>query len=104
MNQLLIVFHKIRVVEQNLRMLDGIVEVLNQPGHPCCIVMDLYLVLGTYRSHTVGRFNAFFCISFIINIISVDFDGQKIAQCQIIVHLQVFGIILQNLIIDDVGI
>ena len=79
MRQLHIVFHKVGVVEQNLRMLDGVVEVLNQPRHARCQVVHLYFVLGAHRRHAVGCLYAFSCISFIINNKTIDFNGEKIA-------------------------
>ena len=84
-------------------MLGGFGEVLQQIGDVCGVKVDDNPMVRAYGVHAVGSFNHLAGVLLPLDDEIVELDGQVVAEGEVVVCLQMFGVLVQNLVIERVG-
>ena len=101
--EVVFVLDEVGVVDEDLGVLSGFGKILQQVGDVCGVEVDDNLVVRAYGVHTVGGLDHLAGVLFPLDDEIIELDGQVVTEGKVVIGLQMFGIFVQNFVIERVG-
>ena len=101
--EVVLVLDEVGVVNEDLGVLGGFGEVLQEVGDVCGVEVYDNLLVRAYGVHAVGRLDHLAGVLFSLDDEIVELDGQVVAEGEVVVRFQMLGVFVQNLVVEGVG-